>query len=414
MLTAVLSAFLMARVAPPDTISAMPPDLFLVRAAVVSAEQEEGQVTILHTLRVEHVYGGAADIRGRTFSAYSATEPTPINPYATVPRLEVGEESIWLLSESNQALHAQSWHNYMRWPVRVVHKWQDGPNYQTISEFAERVEATSRQGGDQSLIDALRALAVDKNPYVSSWALSRLLVPATKDELIAQFLDQLTLDDRVPVQGQVELDKVLVKVRGARWRESLKRYQLFTSWLEKPRADRDAYLIVNRLDEVSQHPDTWGFAQDELLGLTAILVENERFALAERKHAGGVLGWAAKRYDDDQPVFDMVCHLVDSPLPEELRREIAWAFLSFRNLDGARRAKIERLRETVKAKSVRDVLDGSISRTRKTKKGRVGGGLGNRARSRRKPHAQPADNCVGKLRGRRGWVVGVAARGDCG
>lgn len=350
-----------AQAAPPPLL---PPGMFLVRAVVIGEEERRSEIR--NTLRVEHVYVGEGDVNAKTFFAFSAEmESQRFSGNVIVPRLQLGEEGIWLVKQPNDQLLPEHLYNYAQWPARINPGSPHGPSYQTMYDFAKRVEMIAHRPKRDAVIASLKRSATNRNPYISSWAISRLAVVATKDDHVASFLDQLISVAAVPMQGQIELDNALIDVRGAAWRESEKRFGIFRGWLESQPDANDAGLVATHLQIVSQHPNNIGFTQSNLLRLAKLLAENDRFPLAARAQASIVVMSAARRYDTDQEVFKLAAELVDSDLPEEIRRSVAWVFVHNFDLDEPRRQALRDLRSKTKEKPVLDALDAALARSDK-------------------------------------------------
>lgn len=344
-----------------EGITLLPARMSLVRAIVV--EEDIMPPVVRNKLLVEYLYEGDDRVTGQTFQCESAAEfPQGNWPTLIVPRLAIGERGIWLIEEANHKLYPKGMYNYTRWPARLDPSARGRARYQTIRAFADTVEGVARLRKNSEKISELKRLTTDENPYVSSWAVSRLAVAATDDEDIAIFLDRLVEVAGAPAQGQVELDKALIDVRGAAWRESEQRFALFREWFRGEPSAKDAALVMHRLSVVSQHPNTQGFPQEQLLEMIRLLARNDHFPLSKRENSRSLLMWAAMRYDTDEKVFECAAELVGSDLPEEIRRSVAWVFVHNFDLDEPRRETLRGLRSKTKEKPVLDALEAALAR----------------------------------------------------
>lgn len=362
----ILASIAVVRTAVANGATLLPGRTALVRAIVIG--ENNADVDVINLIRIEHVYAGDPGIIGRTFSARSAEQMPEGNGSVLVPRLRIGEVGIWLVEDGRGELFSKDWYNYMRWPARRVRSRPSAPDYDAIRHFSECVEAAARLDEPGKIIAALKQLATDESPYSSSWAISRLAVAAASEEHIASFMDRLVGNDDVPIQGQVELDKALIAVRGAPWRESKERLDMFRRWLGGQLGPRESSLVVTHLDLAAQHPTNDGFSQAELLKLTRLMVENDHFAVSERARARYVLMWAARRYESDQKVFETAVDLVDSDLPDEIRTKIAWVLVRDVDLNAPRRDVIRGVRKRVEGQSVVGALDDALARPNDLKK----------------------------------------------
>jgi hypothetical protein len=301
-----------------------------VHAQVVDAEDSGFRVA--NKVRIDHVFHGEADLIGKTFRAQSAGNPRGNATNVVIPALHVGDAAIWLVirSLSDKGLSTEGWYNYMRWPVREVGGPAWAPPYETIKAFAEVVERTSRLPSARETIAALERLATDANPYISSWAIARLPTVSQRSVEVVGLLTRLVADDGVQIQGQIELDRVLlgqddgsilVEHHNRDWQLSGARLKLFRRWFTVALSKRDAQLVVSRLDGMSQHPDVEGFSQADLLKLVTLLVRNEEFPLSERQRAGTIMPWAAERYDEGDEKSESVAATLKNALARPIAKK---------------------------------------------------------------------------------------------
>ncbi|HEX5444287.1 MAG TPA: hypothetical protein VFW87_10680 [Pirellulales bacterium] len=305
--------------------AAMPDGIHLVRAAVVEADEAAPHVR--NTLLIKHVYGGDTDLNGQRFSAKSADETGQGNEYIVIPRLRIGDQGIWLIKTTPEGLRTQNYYNYMRWPAIELRSPDWAPPYRAVEAFADAVERVSRIDEPNESATVLKNLVIEDNPYISSWAISRLPEVSQASGEVVDFLNRLVDNVDVPVQGQVELDRVQLSLHGPRWQRSKARRGLFDRWFTAAQREREASLVVSRLDEVAQHPETIGFSQEDLLKFVGVLARNEGFPLSERQRIRFVLMWSVRRYDGDQEPFETTADIVASDLPEQVRLDVAWLFL---------------------------------------------------------------------------------------
>lgn len=348
----------------------LPRGAYLVRATVAEATNmpPAAPYYVRNKVVVQHVYGHAGEIKGRAFFANSADDSIRGNRTGLViPRLRIGEAGIWLVKDAGDELRPVQLYNYFRWPARELQIPEWAALYEAIHAFAETVESISRLPRSD-VVKALENRAADENPYISSWAISRLPEISQRSGDVVDFLNRLVDAAHVSIQGQVEVDRVQTALNGPRWQHSKARLKLFNRWLTGALPEHDARLVVSRLDEVAQHPDTIGFAQEDLLALTELLARNDRFPLNERQRARFVLMWSVRRYDSDQKPFETTADIVASDLPEELRRDVAWLFLKEFALNEERRETLSRLRETASGDSVKSILNKALAAP--SKKGR--------------------------------------------
>lgn len=347
------------------------PSTYLVRGTVIGGCESPRYA--VNEIRIDHIYHGPESLLRRTFSAISADElPEGSNPYITIPSLRVGETLIAVIYEWNGKLSASQRYAFTPWPVRASGNPDWMPSYDTIKAFAEAVERVSQFTGRDEATMALKRLASDGNPYISSWAIARLPVVSQRSAEVFQFLKHLVADDGVPIQGQVELDRVLlgqddgsiaVEHHDPQWQLSEARLKLFRRWFVGAPSKRDAELVVRRLDAITQHPDEKGFRQNELLELVAMLAKNDRFSLSARQRTASILSWAAKRYEEgDEKVFHTAVELVSGDLPEDVRRRVAEVIETSTAIDDARRSTLTDLLGAEKAESVAATLKQALAR----------------------------------------------------
>lgn len=354
----------------------LPERTSLVRGVVVSAK--EMRAHLVSEVRVEHVYHGAADAVGRTFSVNSMDPDDEVRPtsmmYVFKPRLRLGDRGIWLVvavRDSSHDMVTEDRYNYMAWPVLETGGPAWAPPFQAITAFAETVQRVSKLPGQHETVAALKRLAADRNPYISSWAIARLPVVSQRSAEVFKFLKDLVADSGIPIQGQVELDRVLlgqddgsisVEHHDPRWQLSEARVKLYRRWFAAAQSGRDAQLVVTRLDITAQHPGEMGFRQEELMQLVTLLLNNDKLSLAERQRASTIIMWAASRYETDVGIFKSAIALVSSDLPEQLRTAVAAEFVRGFTLDETRRESLQKLRDAETAKSVVALLDKALAR----------------------------------------------------
>lgn len=188
-----------------------------------------------------------------------------------------------------------------------------------------------------------------------------------------KFLIRLATDERVPIQGQVALDRalqgeadldgLLIERQNDGWQRSPTRMGLFRRWVSKGLPKREASLVVGRLSIMAQHPSRIGVPQSDLMKVVALIAQNDDFPLSERQRVGAILGWAAERYDEgDEKVFETAVELVSSDLRDDVRMRIAGVFVSRVALDETRRGVLTKLRDAEKTQSVAEVLERALAR----------------------------------------------------
>lgn len=350
----------------PEPKRALLPDgMYLVRAAVTEAV--ESPQTVLNTLRIEHVYGCDDGLAGETFTARSADRAQTRFGRTDVvrPSLHVGQKVIWLVKEANNKRLTAQDYNYVRWPIREDAPARSGwePAYETIKSFAETVERVSRLDDRNDVVKELERLATDTNTYISSWAISRLSPVSLGSGETVAFFNKLLEDDKIPIFGQVELDKAQLGLHGPEWARSEARQKLFLRWFTGAPAEHEAVLVVMRLDVMTQHPLFDGFAQDAVLKLVTAFAKNDKLPLQVRQRAGNILGLAAERYSEgDEKVFETAVELASSDLPEEVRVRIAHVFVRSVVLNEARRDALTKRFDAEKIESVARVLKEALAR----------------------------------------------------
>lgn len=325
------------------------------------------------TIRINRAYGPEDDLVGREFTARTAG-PHVIGNVArlVIPRLCVGELGLWVVQEFNGQLRYVDLYNFLRWPVREAGGWRDAPPIELARQFAEAVERVSKQPSAEDATAALKRLTTDTNPYISSWAITRLPAASQDAAGASRFLEGLAGDEHVPIQGQVALDRallgqddgsILVAHHNRQWQHSETRLKLFRRWFTGMLTKRDARLVVTRLDILTQHPDMKGFRQDDLLRLVKLLAANEKLPLPEREHAAIIMRSAAERYEEgDEKVFETAVELLSSDLPESVRAHIAGVLISRVASDDMRRGAVTKLLDSEKAESVAAVLKEALAR----------------------------------------------------
>lgn len=338
----------------------LPMHMHLVKGMVV--DEKPSRAYYVNRIRIDHVYGREKYLVAREFSANSTDHAIQGNTRPVVPRLRVGESGIWVVSDSNSDVRSVDLYNYVRWPIRPTARPDGLPSYETIEAFADNIERVSRLSRRDDAVAALERLTMDANPYISSWAISRLSPVSVGSGETIDFLERLVGNTNVPIQGQVELDKAQLGLHGPRWGRSEARFKLFQRWFASGPSERDAHLVVTRLDLITQHADREGFPQDEVLRLVTLLVKNNKFPLSERQRAGTMIASAARRSDNDEKVFETVVELVSSDLTETLRAPLAAMFLREFKIDDARRAVLKKLRDDEKTEAVKALLNKALAR----------------------------------------------------
>lgn len=353
-----------------DMHRVLPEGMHIVEGVVLDAKASGRSYP--STIRINRAYGPEEDLVGRQFTARSADPQVKGNrAYLVIPRLRVGERGIWVVQDVNGDLRYVDLYNFIRWPVRQVAGRGYSPPAEVAKRFAEAVERVSKLPSADDATAALERLTTDANPYISSWAITRL--PATCPDAAGatRFLQRLVGNEHIPIQGQVALDRallgqkdgsILVEHHNREWQYSEARLKLFQRWCNGALSARDAQLVITRLDITAQHPGEKGFRQEELMQLVTLLLNNDKFSLAERQRASTIIMWAASRYETDVGIFKAAVALVSSDLPEQLRAAIAAEFIRGFTLDDTRRKSLQKLRDEETAKSVIAFLDEALAR----------------------------------------------------
>lgn len=367
-----MTGFLLLAAAPaPAGLPLLPTSTYLIRGKVIDAQQTRGTLT-KNKICIDHVYHGPKDLIAQTLVTYSADSLTGNATNVVVPSLRVGEIAIWLLVRSSGGLSPEGWYNCVRWPIRETNGLGSAPSYETIEALAETLERVSELSREDQATAALKHLATDANPYISSWAISRLPAVSQGATEVLDFLTGLVNDEHLPIQGQVALDAVLqgqadiegilIERPSPRWQNSEARLNLFRRWMAGALSKRDAALVITRLDHTAQHPTLIGFPQDDLMRLVTLLVTNDKFPLAERQRGSTIIMWAARRYDSDDVTFNTAVDLVSSDLTDQLREAVAAVFVNEFVLNEDRRQILTKLRDGESAKSIIRLLDKALAR----------------------------------------------------
>ena len=88
---------------------------------------------------------------------------------------------IWLVKDEGEELRPVTIYNYLRWPARELATRESAAVYEKIVALAETVDGISQLSRTDAVM-ALDSRVSNENPYISSWAISRLsngITPST-------------------------------------------------------------------------------------------------------------------------------------------------------------------------------------------------------------------------------------------
>jgi len=334
----------------------------LVEAEVISA-QEQPPIWVMARLKVRHVFAGASQLVGRTFSARSVSQRAGKRAVGRelYPPLTLGEVGIWLLdSDQRLGLRPRYSRRYgVRWPVRKV----PGRSYDKARALAQAVERVSRSGpGDR--LNLLRTYARDESPEVASWAVHA--IAEAKPKGLEEFLDGLLAGGRLCVGGQVALDEVLCQLKRDEWIESPDRLRLLQAWVSGKRERHDLTIAISRLDVANQHRELHPGA---LLKLMRVAVANEDMPIPDRRTCLFLVGRAHPRIKGQAPkekgeLASYLIHQVESAEEEVLRHAAAYSLRNFVRLDQGQAARVAAIRAASKDTKLKPILQEALARSR--------------------------------------------------
>ena len=218
-------------------------DMNLVQAKVVEAK--EGEISILYTAEVLHVYCGEDKLSGTKFSW------TFWINYPELPLLKAGDvfiSELWHDREKNEFGLSHPFNGFW-WPAverKDVH-WPptgEAKQYERAKAFAEAVEVIGRAKPSDRW-DLLKKAAETQAPQGSSWAIRT--IAETKPKWQDSFFHDLVLRGEFPVNGQIALDEVLSQKENPQLQDSEDRRNLIYYWVSVKLDDRDREMAMDRI-----------------------------------------------------------------------------------------------------------------------------------------------------------------------
>jgi hypothetical protein len=245
----------------------------LVRARVTRVERVPGWDNARFV--IDHVYSGAAALKGKTFSSSfwldqgGLSNPKPIIGSEVHPLIRDGEVGIWHLecadkddtlmvnihnSGDQQGNGLCGWSLALPVPARRIiglqdYSWNGRPvchiHYPTAAKWAEVVESVyGATGAERPKL--LRQHIGSDNPYVAAWAV-RILARYKPGDL-GEFLEKQLDNPRLSVAAQVMIDEVLCETDRKHWTVAKRRAALLEHWVSgEVIENREVMMIVAHL-----------------------------------------------------------------------------------------------------------------------------------------------------------------------
>ena len=223
----------------------IPPNLFLVKTRTTQVTKG---LALGGTFVITHVYAGSDQLMGKHFECY-ATMPvfggTPDKDARPVMFFEKGTDGLWWLytDPKDGTLRPQL-------KFAVLGQYQIGPfpylkmsfpsephrgpydvaaEYKKGQAWAEAVETVYRAQSDAERQTLLRRLAATAASPAAGWAMA--VLGEAKPKETTEFLQPLVDNDKLSLENQVSLDRVLCRIDRPGWRASDRRRRLLERWL---------------------------------------------------------------------------------------------------------------------------------------------------------------------------------------
>jgi hypothetical protein len=298
-----------------------PSKAILVHAEVIEIKEDDNGV--LCTLKVTHVYCGPDNLLGRTFLAHSGNVHD-IHGWSILPVLKSGEAGIWILKVSSEVgLMRVMWSGLFP-GVRSPTREHVSPRYKQAKALAEAVEHVCKKAAHQESSELLKKYALSEIYEISAWAIRA--TGELKPEGFLEFLHSLVPNNQIPIESQVELDKVLSELEEKNWYESKERLALLQRWVSAEMEEEEANTAFSRLDNTALH----GEIDDKtLLGFAKTLVSNQGLSVDLRRW------WCCRfareiveRGNEEREGFEFLISLVKEGSEEEIRIAAAYTVSS--------------------------------------------------------------------------------------
>jgi len=272
--------------------------LWLIKAEVIDVKNDEEGLRSL--LKVTHVYCGADQLLGKTFSAYTPKSGVNWNGVYLIPAMHQGENGIFVLRYNPNRLPPGGTLAYTRngaygydFPARE----KDNPNFNKARAYAETIEKISKAKPDDQ-IKLLKNYASSQKSPIGAWAISSLA--AIQPDKMAAFIENLSTQ-KLPIKSQLAVDDVLLDLREATWPKSQVRFQLLQKIVDSKLDDTESRTIGRKIDTMLQSDK---YADAQFLSLLNGFINNPSVPSSWRRSTVSSVGWAAKegKFNKDDAV----------------------------------------------------------------------------------------------------------------
>lgn len=210
------------------------------------------------TVKIVHVYTGPAKIENTTFDVASTTLMSPNGIKAL--NLKLNEQALYCVmpggrraaqtettSESLVSNMISPGYGY-NFPIQ-----QSDPLFPQALTHAQSIESVAK-GDRKEQIRLLETSAKSPIPQLSAWAITTLAESGV--ETVPQFFQSLADDPKIPIAGQIALDKGLQQLDEAgkaQWNASSTRLDLWRRLVVAPADEDEALSIVRGISEIARN-----------------------------------------------------------------------------------------------------------------------------------------------------------------